>query len=170
MAKPQVMLEGLPIVLQAGTVTQRYVRGAEGRSLIRLSQGALVSMLHWSKTTITLSGTGWMGPGFDGLDFNSPLELRCTKPQAISSKTTTVSLISTPRPDVDPWAMAYVDGIWLPCRVTVQDLVATFDEVPNADLYRVSWMPVFTVFTDPTDESMDPNNATFTWTMTAQEA
>ncbi|MBW5416108.1 MULTISPECIES: hypothetical protein [unclassified Pseudomonas] len=169
MSKPQVMLEDLPIVMQAGTVTQRYVRGAEGRSLIRLSKGALVSMRHWSKTTITLSGTGWMGPGFDGLDFDLPLELRCTKPIAITSRQTTVSLLSVPRPDVAPWAEAYVDGVWLPAEVAVQDLVATVDAVSGADLYRVLWMPVFTVYTDAPDESMDPSNATFNWTMTAQE-
>jgi len=165
------MLGKIPIVIEAGPVQQRYIRGSEGRARVRLSKGDLVSMRHWSKTRITLSGSGWLNPGLDGLDYDDALELRCTNPQVVSSAGTTLTLISQPRPDQAPWADALVGDIWYRTPVSLDGLTATVEPYPGASLYRVSWMPVFMVKTDPPETGMDnAAGGVHDWTMTLEEA
>jgi len=169
MAVAGVMLGGIPLVAHDGPPSQQYKVGAEGRARVRLSQGALVNMRHWSKTAITVSGTGWMGPGLDGLDFDQPLELRCTQPRAIRGAGTSFTLTSTSRPDVSPWALALVGADWVTTTVSVAGQVATVSPVAGAALYQVQWMPMFSVYVDR-EEAMDASAATFDWTLTAEEA
>lgn len=169
MAVARVMLGGIPLVAHDGPPSQQYKVGAEGRARVRLSQGALVNMRHWSKTAITVSGSGWMGPGLDGLNFDQPLELRCTQPRSIRGAGTSFTLTSTPRPDVAPWALALVDTEWVITPASVADQVATVTPVDGATLYQVQWMPMFSVYVDR-EEAMDASAATFDWTLTAEEA
>lgn len=110
-----------------------------------------------------------MGPGFAGLDFDQPLELRCTKQQSLTTTALTGTLPGTPRPDVDPWALAYVGGDWRLTPVEVDGGSYTITAVAGALQYQVCWMPVFSVFCEPPPESMDPASNTHDWTITAEE-
>jgi hypothetical protein len=164
----KVMLGGLPIDLHAGAVDQQY--GSEGGvTRHRLSDGTLVQQTHWRKETISLSGTGWMGPGLDGLDYSGPLELRCTAPKAISAAGTVITLTGAPRPDVPPWAHALVGRRWVATPVTLTGSAATVTPVAGASQYRVSWMPQFNVICDPPPVALSAGNASFSWNFTAQE-
>ena len=80
----EVTLGGVPIRLQAGAPVCEYspIGGVTSR---RRSGGALVKMRNWRKTAITINGAGWMGPGFAGLNFDAPLELRCTQPLSLAT-------------------------------------------------------------------------------------
>lgn len=168
MIRPHVTLGGLPIILHAGAVAQSYSQET-GWTDVRLSGGSLVRMAHWSKETITVSGAGWMGLGFDALDYTQPLELRCTQPKTITGSDLTYTLNSTPRPDVQPWAHALVGQQWVRAQVSVSDKVASVTAVSGSSAYRVSWMPVFNVLTTPPEEALDSSSASFTWQLTARE-
>lgn len=168
MSRPHITLAGLPIVLHAGAPEQSYSQEA-GWTDVRLSGGSLVRMAHWSKETITISGTGWMGLGFDGIDFTQPQELRCTQPKSITGSGLEYTLTSTPRPDVPPWALALLNGEWVLTNVSTTERNAVVTEVAGATLYRVSWMPVFSVFTKPPEEALDASLAAFEWSFTARE-
>ena len=168
MTRPHVTLGGLPIILHAGAAMQSYSQET-GWTDVRLSQGSLVRMAHWSKETITVSGAGWMGLGFDALDYTQPLELRCTQPKTITGSDLTYTLNSTPRPDVQPWAHALVGQQWVRAQVSVSDKVASVTAVSGSSAYRVSWMPVFNVLTTPPAEALDAGAASFTWQFTAKE-
>lgn len=168
MTHPRVTLGGVPLVLHAGAPTQSY-EPLGGSAVVRLSGGAAVKMRHWRKTAIAISGTGWMNPGLDGLDYDGPLELRCTHPQSVTSTGTTIALTGTPRPDVAPWAHALVGDQWLRTPCSVAAGVATVTPVAGAELYQVCWMPVFTVFCEPPPTGLDAGAAAFSWSITAEE-
>ena len=168
MPAPRVTLGGIPIALHAGAPTQSY-EPIGGATTVRLHGGAAVKLRHWRKTRISLSGSGWMNPGLDGLDYDSPLELRCTHPQSVSSTGTSIVLTGTPRPDVAPWAQALVDGQWLRTPCTVDAGVASLTAVAGAELYQLCWMPVFQVFTEPPPTGLDAGAGTFNWTISAEE-
>lgn len=168
MSRPHITLAGLPIILHSGAPEQSYTQET-GWSDVRLSGGSLVRMAHWAKETITLSGTGWMGAGFDAIDFTQPQELRCTQPKSVTGNALTYTLSSTPRPDVAPWALALVGDQWVSTGVSVSEKTATVSAKAGASTYRVSWMPIYTVLVTPPEEALDSSAASFSWTITARE-
>lgn len=166
--RPHITLGGLPIDIHAGAPQQQYA-AETGWADVRLSQGALVRMAHWAKESITVSGSGWMGAGLDGLDYTQPQELRCTAPKTVTGPSTELHITGTPRPDVAPWGHALVGNRWLRTPVQVNDKVATCAAVPGASTYRVSWMPVFMVLCQPPAEALDSGAAAMQWSFTARE-
>ena len=168
MPQPKIMLGGVPIVLHAGApVLSEEPIG--GEASMRMSDGALVSMTHWERVSGTISGTGWMPPGLHGLDYSQPLELRSTKVQSVTGTGLTHTLRGTPRPDVAPWAQALVGDDWIntPCSVT--DGVATVTAVAGATLYRVCWMPIYSVKARRPSETQDSGTASHSWSITWEE-
>lgn len=168
MSRPHITLGGLPIILHAGAPIQSYSQET-GWTDVRLSSGSLVRMAHWAKETITINGVGWMGLGFDAIDFTQPQELRCTQPKTITGTRLTYTLSSAPRADVAPWAQALVGGQWVATQLVVTDRAATVTATPNATAYRVSWMPVFIVLVTPPKEALATSTAEYSWSFTAQE-
>ena len=144
MAYPRITLGGVEIVLHAGAPVET-VEPIGGEVVLRLSQGAAVKMQHWTKRAGSISGQGWMPPGLDGLDYSQPLVLLSTQQENIVGPGLVYTLTSTPRPDVEPWAQAFVDGHWYRTGCDVADGVATVEAVAGATLYQVSWMPAFSV-------------------------
>ncbi|MCY1520600.1 hypothetical protein D9M68_553820 [compost metagenome] len=168
MSYPRVTLGGVPIVLHAGAPVQNY-ETLGGVSLPRLHGGAAVKLTHWRRTRISISASGWMNPGLDGLDYDSALELRCTKQQAVTSTSASIPLTGTPRPDVAPWGQALVGDQWLPTPCVVDGGVATLTAVAGATLYQACWMPVFQVFAEPPSKSLDPGTGEHSWSLVAEE-
>lgn len=163
-----VMLGGVPIRLHSGAPRCEY-SPIGGVSTRRRSGGALVKMRNWRKTAITVSGSGWMGPGFAGLDFDSPLELRCNLPLSLYTAALTGTIPGTIRPDVAPWALAYVAGEWVNAAVTMVGNAFTITAVAGAAEYHVRWLPAYTVLCEPPPEAMDSSSASFDWSITAEE-
>lgn len=98
-------------------------------------------MTHWRKTAITISGSGWIGTGMLGLDFDNPLELRCNASLGISGRTAADRVFTIPgevRPDASPWGLALVGREWVRTDVSSAGQVVTVSEIPGAQLYRVS--------------------------------
>lgn len=169
---PNLMLGGVPLQLHAGAPAQTYST-VGGWTDVQLSGGALYRMTHFKKQQIGISGTGWLGPGFAGLDFSAPLELRCTHPRAIGGSGPLMRsfvLDSDPRPDVPPWGLAFFASRdeWVECPVQASGRNVTCEPVPGADLYRVCWMPVYQVLCSPPDEALNDMGG-FSWSFTARE-
>lgn len=168
MPQPQIMLGGVPIVLHAGApVLSEEPIG--GETSMRMSDGALVSTTHWERMSGTISGNGWMPPGLHGLDYRQPLELRSTKVHSIVGAGLAHTLRGTPRPDVAPWGQALVGDDWINTPCTVLDGVATLSAVPSATLYRVCWMPVYSVKARRPSETQDSGTASHSWSITWEE-
>ncbi len=164
----QVMLGGVPIRLHAGAPVCEY-SPLGGVSTRRRSGGALVKMRNWRKTAISISGSGWMGPGFAGLDFDQPLELRCTQPMSLGTTALTGTLPGVIRPDFAPWAAAYVGGEWVPTAAAMAGQAFTLTAVAGAAEYHVRWLPMFVVMCEPPPEGLDSGSATYSWSFTAEE-
>lgn len=162
------MLGGVPIVLHAGApVLSEEPIG--GETSMRMSDGALVSTTHWERMSGTISGNGWMPPGLHGLDYRQPLELRSTKVHSIVGAGLAHTLSGTPRPDVAPWGQALVGDDWIDTPCTVLDGVATLSAVLGATLYKVCWMPVYSVKARRPSETQDSGTASHSWSITWEE-
>ncbi len=166
---PDVIFGGLPIVRHAGPPSQSD-SPVLGEGLVRLALGTGVKMTHFFKAGGSISGSGWMPPGLDGLDYSHPLELRLTSQESMTDTGLVFPLTSTPRPDVAPWAIALVNGEWEQANCSFNDGVVTVEAVPGAVIYNVQWMPVYMVFASKPQKSMDPATATFGWQIDWQEA
>lgn len=165
---PEVMLGGIPIRLHSGAVQQEYTP-LGGVTRARRSGGALVIMRHWAKTAITLRGTGWMGPGFAGLDFDQPLVLRCTAPLSLTTTSLTGHIVGKYRADYEPWSLFFDGRDWHPAEIEMTDNAFVLTEAPGALQYQVCWMPEFEVSCDRPGLALDPSTATFDWTIPTEE-
>ncbi|MEB2328110.1 MAG: hypothetical protein OZ926_14805 [Pseudomonas sp.] len=168
MSPPRIMLGGVPIVLHAGApVLSEEPIG--GETSLRMSDGALITMTHWERMSGSISGNGWMPPGLHGLDYRQPLELRSTKVHSIVGAGLAHTLRGTPRPDVAPWGQALVGDDWIDTPCTVLDGVATLSAVLGATLYKVCWMPVYSVKARRPSETQDSGTASHSWSITWEE-
>jgi hypothetical protein len=164
-----IMLGGVPIVLHAGA-PELAEEPIGGEASVRLSDGALVSMTHWEKTSGTISsGSAWMPPGLDGLDYTQPLELRSTQVANVVGAGLIHSLTSTPRPDVTPWGQALIGDKWIDTACSVVDGVATLTAVSGATLYQVCWMPVYSVKARRLSKSQSSGSASHGWSIPWEE-
>lgn len=164
-----VMLGGVPIVLHAGA-PDLSDEEIGGRSVLRLSEGDGVLMQHWKKAAGAISGQGWMPPGLDGLDYSKPLELRTTQVSCIVVESLVLTLTSTPRPDVAPWAFGLVGKQWMKTPCAVVDGVMTITAVPGATLYQGCWMPIYSVFANRPPKTQSSSAGNHGWSISWEEA
>ena len=166
-----VMLGGVPIRLHAGVPVQRYSPLGDG-VVRRRSKGAAVKFRHWTlRWAISVSGSGWMGPGLAGLDYDQALELRCTQQMDIHTTALTTNIPGSVRPDVEPWALAFTGRDWVSTELAFDSGTGdvTITAVPGALEYQVCWMPMFTVFLSRPERGLDPGSGTHDWSFTAEE-
>lgn len=173
MSRPAVMLAGIPIASASGRADTGYSTEG-GWTDVRLSGGKLYRMTHWSKESIRLSGSGWMGPGFDGVDFSQPQELWLADPKSMAGRTAAdrvFTLTSDVRPDFPPIGLALVGRDWERTGVSLAGRVATLDPLPGATAYRVHWLPRYLVFCSPPEEAITgtAGGGQFDWQFTARE-
>lgn len=163
-----IMLGGIPLELHSGApVLSEEPIGGEASA--RLSDGALVSMTHWERMSGTISGSGWMPPGLHGLDYSQPMELRSTKVHSVAGPGLVHTLRGTPRSDVAPWAQALVGGQWIDTPCALAGSTATMTAVTGATLYRVCWMPIYSVKAKRPSETQDSGTASHSWSITWEE-
>jgi hypothetical protein len=166
------MLGGVPIRLHAGLPVQRYAPLGDG-PILRRSKGAGVKFSHWTERwAISVSGSGWMGPGLAGLNYRQPLELRCTQQMEVRTTALSTTIPGTVRPDKAPWCLAYTGRDWVPTPVAYNagTKVATITPLAGALEYQVCWMPVFTVLMGRPERGLDPGANSHDWAFTAEEA
>jgi hypothetical protein len=172
MSRVDVMLGGVPIRLHAGLPVQRYAPLGDG-PILRRSKGAGVKFSHWTERwAISVSGSGWMGPGLAGLNYRQPLELRCTQQMEVRTTALSTTIPGTVRPDKAPWCLAYTGRDWVPTPVAYNagTKVATITPLAGALEYQVCWMPVFTVLMGRPERGLDPGANSHDWAFTAEEA
>jgi hypothetical protein len=172
MAKPRVMLGGVPIrPFFHGMPQQTYTPFGDG-PVLRRSRGRAVKMQHWQKLwQITVSGEGWMGPGLAALDYTQPLELRCTQQMELHTTSLNTVIPGNVRPDVEPWALAFTGRDWVKTPITwnAATRAVAITPVAGALEYQVCWMPVFTVLMARPTRGLDAGTNVHSWSFTAEE-
>ena len=162
----QLILGGIPVTLESGAPAVSY--GVEGGSTdLRLSGGKPVRMRHWKSRVITISGTGWISSGLEGLDLDEEQLLKCHAPLRIASVSSSLTLTATPRDDSPVTAEALVNDRWVKTPVSVVDLAATITEIAGAQAYAVTLFPQFTVLCVPLDE--DYGDSVVGWQLVCHE-
>ncbi|GGC87462.1 hypothetical protein [Halopseudomonas salina] len=140
-----LMLGGVRIAHQSGWPNVTY-EPEGGTSSVRLSEGKLVEMSHWEKMRISISGSGLMGAGLEGVDFRSDLDLWSIKAMRLNTASLTATLTTEVRPDAPVWCDALLeDGREQRTPVTMDGRVATITPVADAVQYSIGWLPRFTV-------------------------
>ncbi|MOA18674.1 hypothetical protein D3C78_1390080 [compost metagenome] len=136
-----------------------------------MSQGAAVKLIHWSRTRTSASGSGWLDPGFDALDYSQPLELLCVKPRAMDGTGLTFALppAEQRRSDEQPWGLARVGDRWVETALVLAGAEAQLTAVAGATAYRVCWYPRYVVFTNGPASDFDESTGLYDWSLTAEQ-
>ncbi|OQR35918.1 hypothetical protein BWR15_06210 [Pseudomonas sp. T] len=165
-----LVLGGIAISQHSGPIRQRY-EAIGGSTEFRLSGGTGIKLTHWSKTATSASGTGYLDPGFDALDFAAPQELLCVQPRAIvgTSRVFALPAASNRRPDVEPWGWARVGAHWVDTSVALSGDSAELAEVQGASQYRVFWLPRLVIFSDGLVKEFDEGTGLYDWSLEARE-
>jgi hypothetical protein len=167
--QPPLLLGGVEIVLQAGAPDYSESM-IGGDSVLRLSTGAAVKMTRYQRHAGSISGSGWIPPGLDGLDYSLPLELRSTQVSTVQGAGPLFNLPSTPRPDFAPWAFALVGPELMPTECSTVAGVATVTAGAGARAYQVWWLPVYSVFAQHPSKSQFNGSAAQGWSIAWEEA
>lgn len=164
----RVTLAGVPITLQAGAPVQNY-SPIGGSTVVRLSLGDAVKMGHWRRCAVAVSGVGALNPGLDGINYDDVLTLDCTSPRANSSPVPRIAIIGTHRPDVQPWGLARLGGVWVKTPCSLVAGMYDIHPVTEATYYQLCWMPRFQVFAEPPQVNRDPSTGVASWALQAEE-
>lgn len=142
-----------------------------GSSLLRMLDGAAVKQNQWSKIRTTISGSGSIPPGLEGLDYTTSKTLKCAGKKSISSLSNVIVLPAARRSDTPhlPRGFAMVDRLLVATSISISTNTATLGVVSGADFYTVHYWPQITVFVQPPRESHDVNGAVINWSLEAEE-
>jgi hypothetical protein len=162
----QMILGGVPVSIYSGEPLVSYA-DAGGSTDVILSGGRPVRMTHFSKRVITVTGSGWISSGLDGVNLRGELDFWSPKPLTLATVSTTATLTAAVRPDEPVTAEALVGEQWVRAEVTMSDLDATITPVAGALVYRLVWFPRFTVLVDPPAE--DIGDRQFSWQLVMRE-
>ncbi len=166
---PDLIVAGLVIPLEAlGEHSQSYELSG-GRSRLRMMDGSQHAQTRWAKLATTLRASGWAPSGLHGLDPSIAVTLACVAPRAISGAGTAITLPAARRSDVAPVGQAIVAGRIVATALVLAGDVATLDAVPGASGYRALYWPLITAYVEIPEE-VDVAAASFSWTLSAEEA
>ena len=165
-----LILGGVAILPASGPISQRY-EPFGGSSELRMADGTGYKQTHWRKTRIISSASGQLDPALEQLDYSRPMELWCIKQLGVCGNALAYELppLASRRPDVAPWAWAYVAGRWVDTPVSMVGDIANVTAVPYAANYRVSWLPRYSVLTDGVISEFDEARGVYDWSLEARE-
>ena len=110
-----------------------------GFSTLRMMDGGGVKQTNWVKYQVSISGSGGLPLGFEGLDYSLPITLKCGAPAAL--KNTTNSFTLPPHRTDEGYApvvLKHVDGVWV-----------SLATAGTPDEYMCIYYPELTCFFEP---------------------
>lgn len=165
-------LGGVSVPIQANVEFSQDYEVLSASTLVRMMSGAAVKQTAWSgKLKTTLSGSGWMPVGLDGLDYSSPMVLKCAAARVVGSASNAIAIPSARRVDLgfESYGYAVVRGERVDSPVVLVGDVATVAVVASASHYGVAYYPQLTVYASAPDDSSDLSGADFSWSLEAEE-
>lgn len=178
MSVRSLLINGLAIPLHAALdITQSYTP-LQASSRTRTRDGSLKPRTVWrGKVSTTISASGTIPPGLQGLDFGQPITLGCIEHDAITvdAPTTAVALPSKRRTDAGstPYgrALLMMGSVpnWVSTPVSMAGDTANITPVASAVQYQVVWFPELVVWADPPTQTKEGHGPGFRWQLTAEE-
>lgn len=165
-----LILGGVPIDAACGPLRQGY-SSLGGSALLTMANGAAYKQTHWKRQQITTSGSGYQLPALELLDYGKPLDMWCIAPLTAGGpgRQYTLPPAARRRPDVEPWAEAWVRGNRVAVSVTLAGDEAEVEELDGANFYRVLWLPRFSVYTNGISSEFDESTGLHDWSFEARE-
>lgn len=143
----------------------------QARHARRSMDGTLRIQSRWQKLQSSISGSGWVPDGLDGLDTSVILAVACIQPL---SKDTASNVITIPRVfRVDagyaPQGIAIVNDEPVPTPLSLAANVATLTPVASATRYQVMYYPIITGMVS-ISRQFDEAGSVSAWTIEVEEA
>lgn len=102
------------------------------------------------KIKTTISGSGWVVPALNGINYRGVLTLKCAAPLGIDGATVTIPLPAARRMDsgFEPYGYALMpDGSEVDTSINIVGDIATLGAVAGAARYNVKYFPEIQVIT-----------------------
>lgn len=173
MSFPALIIAGITIQRLATLTVQQEYFDIAPVTLQRLGDGTGLPQSHgWSKLGTSISCSGWMPAGMDGVDWKSPagVTIACIKPLSINSPSNVITIPAGRRTDHPPRGFACVGMDMVSSPVALVGNVATITTVAGATSYQVDWLPLLTFFAAAgLRKSYDSNGNEYGWTLDAEQ-
>lgn len=162
---------GVEIAVESSDqISQTYV-SIGGVSTLRTMSGGGIRQRNWRRlsTTISVPSARFL-PALHALDLDEPHVIQCLARRQISADTSSITIPSARRADVDPIGYALLASGFMArtSGVLVGD-VLTLVEVPGAVRYTATYVPEFLALITDLSEQMDVRAARAGWELTAEE-
>ena len=164
-----LIIDGIEITtLSSLNLKQTYSQVSNG-TLLRMMDGTGVKQKAWGKVETTIAGNGWIPDGMTGIDFDNEVVVDCIANRSITSTNNVIAIPGSVRADVEPWAIAFVDGDWVSVGSSFVGGTLTVDVTPGATIYQARWMPSMIMFFDEPETETDRQDNVFSWSLSGQE-
>jgi len=142
----------------------------DAKTLLRTKNGSGILQSRYQKLQSSISGSGWLPDGLDGLDLTAALAVSCIEALSITGATTSISIPRAFRTDTDfaPQGLAIVNGDVIATALSLAGSVATLTAVAGASAYQVLYFPVITGFIT-VSRQFDKAAQTWSFTLDLQE-
>ncbi|MCC5809855.1 MAG: hypothetical protein JJU06_05730 [Ectothiorhodospiraceae bacterium] len=168
--QPDLIIGDLVIPVRARTTVRQSYEPLGGVARFRLSDGTLVQQTHWRRLRTLIQGTGWVPPGLDLLDYDSPVIIDCINPRSVWTPATAVVIPGAVRPDADLVVHAVLGtDDYVQTEAVLDAGTATITPVPDAQQYLLRWYPRLTCYLDRPEDALDAAGADWDWQLTAEE-
>lgn len=138
----------------------------------RTMDGSAVRKVSYTgKLATVVSCTGWTPVGFDALDWDQPMLMKCAGPRCIQKASNVIELPLARRSEsyFAPRGFAIVGGRAVASDVSLLGNDATVTTVAGASAYEVWYWPEITVLARPVRVSGQLDRAEYQWTLEAEE-
>ena len=164
-------LGGVSVALHANLEFRQQYRPVVSANTRRMMDGSLNKQSNWTRVGTSLSARGWVPHGLDGLDYSSPLLMKCGAPRAITSASNILTIPAERRADAgyEPQAYAIKNGEQIETSIGIATNTATLGIVVGAEFYQVVYFPEITVYADPPAQDLDVHAAEYGWTLRAEQ-
>lgn len=164
-----IIIGGVEITIDSANQISQSYETLGGRSMRRLLNGAGLLQTQWAKVQTSISGTGRVPPGLDGLDYTTSLSLSCAAPLSIWSANTSITLPTSRRTDWAPHAYAIVAGRHVRTSLSIAGNAATLTAVSGAGGYLCAYYPILTVYATPPRHNFNGRGPSVGWTLDCEE-
>jgi hypothetical protein len=167
------ILGGLSLPFEAHLELGQTYEIEEQSAIIRRADGSAGKQTAWSgKLKTRLTGSGWVPPGFDLLDYDNALEMSCIAARSVVSQDRVITIPAARRSDsgFEPYAQANVAGGLVDATIagTAGDVI-TIAPVADAQFYAVFYYPKIQVFASLPTQRHDAISDTYRWELEARE-
>lgn len=156
-------LDGVELSIAAAEgLSQTYAKTK--KSFRRMMSGAGKAQQNYTpKISTTITGKGWMLPGWEGLDLSSSLVLSCSEAETLAKVTNVIDIPAARRSDVALRCFAYINGVWQPATFSTNVDQITVTLNASATQYMVGYYPEFSATIEIDQDGRQG------WTLTAEE-